>query len=249
MPDYADTVATPVKRRYEAEVADPVLMVLVEPHLFLAAKLLRAKKHLRPLPPARVYTLPHQPRPVSLVGPALGAPAAVMVLERCAAQGVKHIVVLGLAGSLRPEVKIGDFLVPTSALSNEGTSAHYQPEKFPPRPGEKALAALETTLKAERLPYHRGQVWTTDAIYRETKEQVKRHGEAGVLAVEMELSALFTAARFRSLELAGLLVISDEIFTLEWKTGFSHPTFLNRLRISCRVGLNALLKLCESDPL
>jgi len=247
MPDYDELLLTPEKSRFEAPVVDPVLIVLVETHLVIAAKLLRAKKHLLPLIPARVYTIRHQERPVSLVGPALGAPAAVMVLERCAAQGVKHVIVLGVAGSLQPEVKIGDFVVPTSAKSDEGTSVHYQPEKFPPLPGEKALAAVEATLKEAGLAYHRGPIWTSDAFYQETRDQVKRYGEAGLLAVEMEHSALFTVARFRGMELAGLLVISDELASLKWKPGYTQPAFLNSFRLSCRLGLNAALKLAEND--
>ena len=247
MPDYDEVVVAPVKSLHETSVTDPVLMVLVEPHLVLAAKLLRAKKHLRPLTPARVYTIKHKEGSVSLVGPALGAPAGVMALERCAAQGVKHLIVLGLAGSLRPEVRSGEFLVATSARSEEGTGAHYQPEKFPPLPGEKALAAVEAALRAEGLPFHRGPVWTTDAIYRETKDKVKRYGEAGVLAVDMELSALFTAARFRGVELAALLVISDELATLKWKPGFVKPAFFNSLRLSCTVGLKAALALARAS--
>ncbi len=42
-----------------------------------------------------------------------------------------------------------------------------------------------------------GRVWTTDAPYRETDEQLARHAKAGVLAVEMQAASLlaFSAAR------------------------------------------------------
>ena len=39
-----------------------------------------------------------------------------------------------------------------------------------------------------------GSVWTTDAPYRETKEQLQRHAAAGVLAVEMHAASLFAFA-------------------------------------------------------
>jgi len=246
MPNYEDVVAAPVRSKFEAEVTDPVLFVLVAQHLTIAAKLLRARKNLLPLIPAKVYSLKRDQKAVSLVGPALGAPAAVMTLERCIAQGVRNVIVLGVTGSLRSEVKIGDFLVPTSAKSEEGTSAFYQPDIFPPRAGEKALAAVEDTMKNACLNYHRGPVWTMDAFYRETRDKVKRYGEEGILAVEMELAALFTAARFLGAELAALLVVSDELASLTWKTGWVNPAFLNNLRLSCTLGLNAALRLASS---
>jgi len=246
MSNYDDVVAAPVRSKFEAELSDPVLLMLVAQHLTIAAKLLRARRQARPLMPVKVYSLKREKHAVSMIGPALGAPAAVMALERCAAQGVRHVVVVGVAGSLRPEVKIGDFLLPTSAKSEEGTSAFYQPDQFPPLAGEKALAAVEDTMKNACLNYHRGPVWTMDAFYRETKDKVKRYGDQGILAVEMELAALFTVARFRGVELAALLVISDELASLSWKPGWVNPTFLNNLRLSCTLGLNAALRLAAA---
>jgi len=243
MPDYENLVAAPVRTTIEAELSDPVLLMLVAQHLTIAAELLRAKRQARPLMPVKVYSIKRDKHTVSMIGPALGAPAAAMAIERCAAQGVKHMVVVGVAGSLRADVKIGDFLVPTLAKSDEGTSKFYAPDKFPPLAGEKALAAVEDTMKNACLNYHRGPVWTMDAFYRETKDQVKQYGDQGLMAVEMELAALFTIARFLGVELAALLVISDELASLSWKTGWLHPTFLNNLRLSCTLGLNAALRL------
>jgi len=47
--------------------------------------------------------------------------------------------------------------------------------------------------------------------------------------VDMELSALFTVARFRRVEIGALLVVSDELGTLSWRPGFSSGRF-NRSR-------------------
>ena len=245
MPDYENLVAAPVRTLIEAELSDPVLLMLVAQHLTIAAELLRAKRQPRPLMPVKVYSIKRDQHHVSMIGPALGAPAAVMALERCAAQGVRRVVVVGVAGSLRADVKIGDFLVPTSAKSDEGTSAFYEPDKFPPLAGEKVLAAVEDTMKNACLKYHRGPVWTMDAFYRETKAEVKRYGDQGIMAVELELAALFTAARFLGVELGALLVISDELASLSWKTGWLNPTFLNNFRLSCTLGLNAALRLAQ----
>ena len=49
--------------------------------------------------------------------------------------------------------------------------------------------------------------------------------EEGVLAVEMEVSALFTVARFRSIRLAAALIVSDDLHTLKWLHGFKDAKF------------------------
>jgi nucleoside phosphorylase len=41
----------------------------------------------------------------------------------------------------------------------------------------------------------------------------------------MEMSALFTVAAYRKVQLGGLMVVSDELGTLKWKTGFLNPLF------------------------
>jgi uridine phosphorylase len=58
--------------------------------------------------------------------------------------------------------------------------------------GDAGLAlALQAELGGLGLPVVTGFVWTTDAPYRETSEQLKRHASNGVLAVEMQAASLF----------------------------------------------------------
>ena len=80
--------------------------------------------------------------------------------------------------------------------------------------------------------FTRGEIWTTDAIYRETPEKVRRYQEEGVLAVEMESAALLTVAAYRSVSLAGLLVVSDELSDLKWRPGFSNPVLKENTRLA-----------------
>jgi uridine phosphorylase len=180
--------------------------------------------------PAQVYTVGLGRGRGSLVGPCMGSPVAAMVLEKCIAQGVRNVVFLGFCGSLSPRLRLGDLLVVDSALSEEGTSRHYFPERFPPLAGPRATLALEQALKAKRTRYQKGRVWTCDAMYRETRDKVRRYGQQGVLGVEMELSALFTVARYRGIELGALVVVTDELFDLKWVAGYTKPPVLKAIR-------------------
>lgn len=163
---------------------------------------------------------------VSLVGPIMGAPYAVALLDTLVAWGVKQILFLGWCGSTSSQVAIGDIIVPDQAFIDEGTSRHYGQEQASVRcpPGklpERVLTALEQAGSSN----HRGAVWTTDAIYRETEQQVRRFQKKGALAVEMEVSALFSAAQFRGVDICSVLVTSDCLHDMQWQPGFRDRRF------------------------
>lgn len=56
---------------------------------------------------------------------------------------------------------------------------------------------------------HVGKTVTTDAVYRETLIKELKWRTAGVLAVDMEVSALFTVAKYYHIPAVTLLVVSD----------------------------------------
>jgi uridine phosphorylase len=232
---------------FEAEVKGPVIFCPVGAYLSIAARLLRAKRLKRPLIPGKVYMIKRKQGYVTLFGPGQGAPMAVMALERCAAQGCRHFILLGVCGSLRKDVKIGDFIIATSGLSEEGTSAHYEPKKNLPEAGDMVTEALRRSLKESDESFHEGRVWTTDAIYRETCEKVINYGGQGLLGVEMEASAIFTAGRFLGVHTGALLVVSDELAELKWRPGFASPRFLNSLRKAAKISLQAALSLHDIE--
>ena len=174
-----------------------------------------------------------------LAGPILGAPQAVMVLEQLRRRGVSVFWALGWCGSLRPELNIGDIVLPEAALSEEGTSAHY-PLDGPPAGADPELCrALKLGLEGKKIKHAAGKVWTTDAPFRETREKVRKYGEKGILAVDMEASALMTTARFHGLKYAALMVVSDELEGEKWKPGFDSPRLKESLKEAARVILDA----------
>jgi uridine phosphorylase len=140
-----------------------------------------------------------------------------MVLEKLIALGARRVLVLGWCGSLSPQVRIGDLILPSAAIPGDGTSPHYCPEPgdIPPHPALYDL--LTAGLKAAGVPWHAGPVWSTDAFYRETRELVQSCQEQGILGIDMELAALFAVGRWRGIAVAGLLVVSDELFTFTWQ--------------------------------
>jgi len=164
---------------------------------------------------------------------AIGAPAAALVMEEMAALGVRAFLTFGACGSLRKDLVIGDAVVPTFAVPDEGTSRFYGAPKRPrPDPG---LRDAIITASEHRIPFTLGGTWTVDAVYRESRTRARALARQGVVAVEMEASALWAVARLRKLRAASLFVVSDELGGKDWLFGFEDPRFLAAKKEALRI--------------
>jgi purine-nucleoside phosphorylase len=175
---------------------------------------------------SNLYVHANDQRRFSLTGPLVGAPYAAMIIESLGVWGVKTILFVGWCGAVSRRVKAGDIIVPNSAMVDEGTSSHYgNPACRVALPARPLLHQARLAVQRLGSEFHDGPVWTTDAIFRETVEKVKHYQAKGALAVEMELSAIFTVARFREMAAGGILVVSDELSDYRWHPGFKTPAF------------------------
>src|SRR3990172_4946549 len=162
---------------------------------------------------------------MALVGPGMGAPMASAILEKVIVCGGKKIVMISCCGSLTEELRIGAFFLPLAGLSEEGTSQHYLKDNQIPSPDIKLIDALEKSAISEGLNVKKGRIWTTDAPYRETTDKVKKFRKDGIMAVDMEFTALCSVASFRKVSIASLMIVSDELFDYKWNPGFSNRDF------------------------
>jgi len=178
-----------------------------------------------PLYHSRLYYSADRSDSVALAGPMMGAPYAVAILEALIAWGVRTVVFAGWCGAINNSVRIGDLLVPGNALSGEGTSRYYAEQKKNLFATAPQLAESLIEVLSEDAVIHKGTVWSTDAIFRETGEIITGLQQQGVLAIEMELAALFAAAQFHHIGLAGVLTVSDHLGDLTWQPGFKQPHF------------------------
>lgn len=164
--------------------------------------------------PGRLYYLE---RSAVLCG-ALGSPASIVALEKIRNLGLREIYLLSYCGSLTPELFAGQALLPLKALSQEGTSRHYTRSRagyyFP---SNQLLNRLKKFLYQQNLPFNQGAIVSTDAPYRETARWLKNLQQKKIMAVDMEMSAVLAWAAFYRLKSVGLFIVSDELFSGQWK--------------------------------
>ena len=162
-----------------------------------------------------IYELQFGDRRIAVAHPRVGAPMGAAVLEKLIAIGCRKFIACGGAGVLVPKVVLGHIVVPISAVRDEGTSYHYLPASREVAPSPRALAAIESVLKAHGHDYLLGKTWTTDGLYRETRAKVDRRTREGCLTVEMEAAAFFAVAQFRGVEFGQILYAGDDL-SGEW---------------------------------
>lgn len=192
----------------------------------------------------RIYTPPDKGHGVAMAGPFIGAPYAVLLLENMIARGVDTVIFMGWCGSVSPDAGIGDILISSGAFSDEGTSPNYDPTATESlrKPDEDLVSSLEDTFRKHNVSYKMGPNWTTDAVYRETPEKIDAFRGKGALAVDMELSGLLTVASYRNIRLASVMVVSDEIWTHTWKTGFFDKQFKESRIKACEMVASCVKK-------
>ncbi len=213
-------------RRGRHEESLPHLAILVfspEDVASFSACFSQPLRHTHNLYLSKVFTGVCEGANVALAGPMLGAPQSVLVLEKMIALGARRFIAAGWCGSLHNGVKIGDIVLPSGAICEEGTSSHYPGVMC--APSSELFNSLKSALAPTGQAIHEGTVWTTDAPFRETCAKIKAYQSQGVLAVDMETSALFSVSRFRGVHLAAVLVVSDDLSGLRWVHGFRNPQF------------------------
>ena len=156
-----------------------------------------------------------------IAGPAVGAPMAVMTLEKLIALGATTVIMAGWCGALQKNLKVGDTLLGGVAHCGEGTSRYYTTETIS-QPSPVLLQNLQNAM-GDIFPF---SIWSTDAPYRESRKMLDALAEVhNIGGVDMEYSALCAVAAFRGVDFSAIFLVSDELWNRDWQAGFSGKTF------------------------
>ncbi|MTI47467.1 MAG: uridine phosphorylase [Firmicutes bacterium] len=163
-----------------------------------------------------VYETIYDGKRVALTLGVVGGAGSAGILEQLIALGCKKFIVCGGAGVLQKDIAVGNLIIPTSAVRDEGVSYHYVEPSREVEANDRLIKILENELEEKGIKYLKAKTWTTDAFFRETKEKVKLRVSEGCLTVEMEAASLFAVAKFREVELAQILYGGDDLSGENW---------------------------------
>ena len=153
----------------------------------------------------RTATGTYEGTPISVTSTGIGSPSAAIAVEELARVGVETFVRVGSCGAIQPGMDVGDLVITSGAVRQEGTSDEYVREDYPAVADREVVAALVAA--AERLDhdYHVGLTMSADSFYagqgRPGFEGFRAAGSgslvedlqaANVKNIEMEAAALLT---------------------------------------------------------
>lgn len=164
------------------------------------------------------YTGYFKGKRVSVMGTGMGcASMGIYSYELIHFYGVKNLIRIGTAGAMQPQVKLRDVIIAIGSCTETNYLAAYQ------LPGDYACTASYSLLRqavqnAEELDlnYHVGNILCTDAFYKpEMPGTGVPWADMGILACEMESTALYANAAYGKANALCILTISDSPFEPE----------------------------------
>ena len=161
-------------------------------------------------------------QPVSVQGSGMGQPSmAIYVNELFSEYDVQTIVRVGSCGALTESVAIRDVVLASGACTDSGMNRHrFRGLDYAPVADFGLLrAAHDAAANLPEVTTHVGLIYSSDSFYNpRAAELTKPLVDHGVLAVEMEASALYTLAASYQRKALAICTVSDHIVTGEETT-------------------------------
>ena len=210
IPQYLTTIRPGTVGEYVLLPGDPARSDRVAKYLDNAELVANNREH-------RTFTGYYKGLKVSVCSTGMGCPSASIATEELIHLGCKAFIRIGSTAAIKPGIRIGDLIVSTGAMKNEGTSKFYVPDSFPAIPDFDLTAELLATARELEggNPVHYGIGSTDDAFYGETPEFIDRVRKCGCINIEMEASGIFTVAQQRGVRAAAIYGASANLSDAE----------------------------------
>ncbi|WP_232697265.1 purine-nucleoside phosphorylase [Brevibacillus daliensis] len=177
------------------------------------------------------FTGTYKGKPVSVMGTGMGIPSiSIYSHELINSYGVKNLIRVGTCGAIQKDVKVRDVIIAMSSASDSAVNQHrFNGMDYSPTADFSLLKKAYDVAMERQMSTKVGQVFTSDTFYNDNPERVHKLADYGVLAVEMETTALYTiAAKFGARALS-ILTVSDHIITGEETTAMERQTTFNQM--------------------
>ena len=229
-------VPTPHIGAKEGEIADKVIMA-GDPlrAKFMAETFLENPVLYNSVRGMLGYTGTYKGKRVSVQGHGMGIPSiGIYTYELFNFYGVKSIIRTGSAGAFHPDLKLGDIVIGMGSCTDSNYGAQYNlPGTFAPIADFDLVR--KAAAKAEELgvSYKVGNLLASDVFYGDSADSWKAWQKMGVLAVEMEATALYMNAARSGNKALAICTISDSLVTGEACSAEQRQTsFTNMMEIA-----------------
>lgn len=136
----------------------------------------------------------------------MGGVSTAIGVEELVKIGVTTAIRIGSCGSLQEEIGLGDLIISTGCVRDDGTSPAYIRHSYPAVPDYELLTALMNAADDLGIKYYAGVTRSHESFYAEAEEaQVDYWKAQGVLGDDMETAPLMVVGRLRGMKTASIL--------------------------------------------
>lgn len=153
--------------------------------------------------------------PLTICCSGIGAGQTSNVMEELINLGAKVFIQIGATGAIQEHIAMGDVIIPTGSVRDEGLTRYYAPKQYPAVADYRIVQALVKAAQSADKTVHTGIVRTTDGFYpsQRIEKFVQRYHEIGVLSFEQEVAAILTIANCRNCYAGAALLVIGNLVT------------------------------------
>ncbi|MFX1369078.1 MAG: nucleoside phosphorylase [Promethearchaeota archaeon] len=154
---------------------------------------------------------------VSVVSTGMGVFSAVTAVEELAAIGGNTFIRIGSCATYQKEIRLGDNIIATACIRDEGCTLEFAPLAFPAVPDLGVMISLIESAKEIGATYHTGVIRTCENFYLRNRSPAlnEQYAKLGAVALEMELSAILMASIDLGKRAGGILTVGSNLVTAE----------------------------------
>lgn len=187
------------------------------------------------------YTGTYKGARISVQGSGMGMPSlSIYVNELINEFGVKNLMRIGSCGGLQPDLGLRDvILAQTASTDSSMNKIRFNGMDFAPCASFTLLkTAYDNAVKLD-IPVRVGNILSEDSFYSEDQDDWKLWAKYGVLAVEMESSALYTLAARFGVNALSILTVSDNLVTKDLVSSEDREkTFTDMMKLALETAIS-----------
>ncbi|OLP65101.1 Purine nucleoside phosphorylase DeoD-type [Bacillus pumilus] len=175
------------------------------------------------------FTGTYKGKRVSVQGTGMGVPSiSIYVNELIQSYDVQNLIRVGSCGAIKKDVKVRDvILAQTSSTDSQMNRVTFGPIDYAPCADFGLLKKAYDTAEAKNVAVRVGNVFTADQFYNE--KPLELMDQYGILAIEMETTALYTLASKFGRKALSILTVSDHVLTGEETTAEERQTTFDEM--------------------
>jgi uridine phosphorylase len=169
--------------------------------------------------------------PLTAASTGIGGPSTAVLMEELVKVGAQTFLRIGNSGGLDPSLALGDLVVTTGAVRDDGTTRSYVVPEYPAVADHELVGALLAAGRERGARCRAGITWSLDAFYvrnavlapdgsmatmsagsywtRSHADRITDMRAARVLNCEMESGTILTLANLFGVRAAAICVVSD----------------------------------------